>query len=319
MAHEPLRETPAPADPVPPRGESARRETLTSNVTDVALVFEGGGMRGSLTSAVPVVLLEAGIHLDWVAGISAGSSHTCNYLSRDTWRARASFTDLAGDPRFGSMRTWLQGKGLFHAEFIYEAAALPGGPLPFDWDTFHRNPARSRIIGFRADDGVQEVWTEADFTTPKDLMMRARASSTMPVVMPNTRIGTHTYVDGALGDSGGIPLDVAIAEGFERFFVVLSQPRDHVRRPLGAEGFYRRRFREFPAVAEALASRHERYNATREQIFALEAEGRALVFVPEVMPVSNGERNVAKLTAAHQLGLDQARRELPRWREFLGV
>ena len=48
--------------------------TLSSNVHDTALIFEGGGMRVSYTAAVVVALLDAGVHFDWVAGISAGSS-----------------------------------------------------------------------------------------------------------------------------------------------------------------------------------------------------------------------------------------------------
>ena len=59
------------------------------NVPDVALIFEGGGMRAAHTSAVVVQLLEAGIVFPFVAGISAGSTNTLNYLSGDVWRARA--------------------------------------------------------------------------------------------------------------------------------------------------------------------------------------------------------------------------------------
>ena len=64
------------------------------NITDVALIFEGGGMRAAYTAAVVTRLLEEGINFGAVYGISAGSSHTVNYVSRDSERARASFTDL---------------------------------------------------------------------------------------------------------------------------------------------------------------------------------------------------------------------------------
>ena len=37
------------------------------------------------------------------------------------------------------------------------------------------------------------------------------------------------------------------------------------------------------------------------------------------MPIANGERSVAKLAAAHELGLDQVRREMPAIRAFLGL
>ncbi|GAA2033574.1 hypothetical protein GCM10009720_12620 [Yaniella flava] len=46
---------------------------------------------------------------------------------------------------------------------------------------------------------------------------------------------------------------------------------------------------------------------------------KAYLFIPDVMPVANGERNVEKLNAAHTLGLAQARRELPAIKEFLGL
>ena len=70
-------------------------EPLTSNVTDTALLFEGGGMRAAYTSAVVAELLRERIHVDFVAGISAGSSNAANYLSRDAVRARAAFVDFA--------------------------------------------------------------------------------------------------------------------------------------------------------------------------------------------------------------------------------
>ena len=38
--------------------------TLSSNVHDTALIFEGGGMRVSYTAAVVVALLDAGVHFD---------------------------------------------------------------------------------------------------------------------------------------------------------------------------------------------------------------------------------------------------------------
>ncbi|PID53379.1 MAG: patatin family protein [Micrococcales bacterium] len=293
--------------------------TLTSNVTDTALVFEGGGMRGAYTSAVVRTLLNDGIHIDYVAGVSAGGTHTLNYLSRDERRAKRSFVDLAADPNFGDLRTFLRGKGMFNAQYIYEQTGLPGQALPFDWDTYAANPARMRIGAVRCDTGEHVYWGRQDAPTFDALVRRLRASSTMPVVMPVAQVDGVDYVDGALGPSGGIPIDAAMSDGFDRYLVVLSQERSFVKKPERAPAFFRRYFRRYPAVAEAILTRYERYNATREQVWELERAGKAMVFVPDAMPVGNGERNVAKLQAAHDLGLDQAERELPRWREFLGL
>ena len=60
---------------------------LLNNVTDTALIFEGGGMRGSFSAGVVTALLDGEVHCDWVGGISAGSSCLVNYVARDTERA----------------------------------------------------------------------------------------------------------------------------------------------------------------------------------------------------------------------------------------
>ena len=118
---------------------------------------------------------------------------------------------------------------------------------------------------------------------------------------------------------GGIPLTAAEDAGFEKVLVVLTRERGYVKRPERFPSFYQRTFRRYPAVADGLLTRWRRYNATRERLFEMERQGRAYLFVPATMPISNGERSVAKLAAAHELGLDQVRREMPAIRAFLGL
>lgn len=276
-------------------------------------------MRAAYTSAVVVEMLAQGIHIDYVAGISAGSSNTINYLSRDPFRARRSFVEIAADHRFGDLRTWLKGQGVFNAQWIYQETSGPGQPLPLDYETLMANPAQMRVGAFRADDGEMVWFTKEDLHQPEELLIRVQASSTMPVLMPAVRIGEHTYVDGALGPSGGIALDAAKADGYERFLAILTQPRVFAKEAARFPTAYRRFFRKFPAVAEALITRHHRYNETRKELLQLESEGRAVIFCPETMPISNGERSVPKLAAAHALGRAQARAEVPTWKEWLGL
>lgn len=292
---------------------------LRSNVTDTALIFEGGGMRASYTSAVVAELVRAGIFIDYVAGISAGSSNTINYLSRDGERARRSFVEFAADPNFGDIRTFLRGKGLFHAEYIYEQTSGPGQALPLDFESFTANPARMRIGAFRCGDGEMVYFTKEDTPTLRDLVVRVRASSTMPVIMPPVHLDGEVYVDGALGPSGGIALDVAKRDGFTKFLIIRTRERGYVKAPQRFSRALRAHYRRWPAVAEGLLARHTRYNATVEEIDALEQEGRAMVFYPTQLTVSNSERDVAKLMANHRAGLAQARAEIPAWKEFLGL
>ncbi|MCF2572886.1 patatin-like phospholipase family protein [Brevibacterium sp. UCMA 11754] len=293
--------------------------TGTARISDTALIFEGGGMRASLTSGMVVTLLGTGLDFDWVAGISAGASNAVNYLSGDARRARRSFVDFAADEQFGGLRSFARGQGMFNAEYIYQQAGGPEQALPFDWETFQSSIGDMRIIAFDAESGDEVVWSKKDTPFIEDLMVRVRASSTMPVLMPPVHLDGHVYVDGAMGEDGGIALSQAQREGFEKFVIVLTQERSYRKVPQRFPAMYRQIFRRYPALGEALLTRWARYNETRERIFALEAEGKAHVFAPERMLVDNGTRDLSRLAAAHRMGLSQSRRELPAIREFVGV
>ncbi|SER62742.1 Predicted phospholipase, patatin/cPLA2 family [Propionibacterium cyclohexanicum] len=294
---------------------------LYSNVTDTALIFEGGGMRASYTSALVCAMLRTQIHVNWVAGISAGSSNTVNYVSRDIHRAAVSFVDFAADPRFGGPVSMLRGHGWFNAEYIYEQSYLPGQVLPFDYATYSANPAATHIGAFRADTGEEQWFTRRDAASAAALVRQVRASSTMPGLMPMVTINGIDYVDGALGPGAGIALPRAQEAGFTKFLVVLTRPRDYRKPPMRASQlrFLSRLFRRHPAITEALATRPARYNRIREELFDLESGGQAYLFVPHTMQVASTERRLAALRASFAAGKAQAHQELAGIAQFLGV
>lgn len=292
---------------------------MNNNVTDTALVFEGGGMRGAFSSGVVTTLLEAGIHADWVGGISAGTTCLANYVSHDTARSERSFTDFAAEPEFGDWRTWLQGKGVFNAEWIYERTSAPDQALPFDWERFQANPAGVAIGALRCSDGEMVYWGREDMVNLPMLMKRVRASSTMPALMPFTTIDGVEYCDGALGPTGGFAYDAARAAGYARFVVVMTRPRGYRKQNARMPAAYRSVFRRYPAVAEALLARPTNYNRSLDELLALEEAGRAFLIFPDEMPVRNSERDVTKLRAVYSAGVAQSRRQLPQLVDFLGL
>jgi len=288
-----------------------------SRLEETALIFEGGGMRASGTAPVVVTLIEQGLQFPHVSGISAGSSHTANYLAGEAKRAEECFVDFADDPNFGSLGTFLRGEGLFNAHYIYEETGNEGQALPYNYDAFRNNTAAARIGAFRVSDGREVYWSKDDIADKPDLMRKVRASSTMPGLMPPVEIDEELYVDGALGPSGGIPLDAAMADGYERFFVVLTRPRGYRKRPPRNPQFYRRYFHQYPRVADALMTRWRNYNRSRDKLLELERRGQAYLYFPEAMSVTNHERNVEKLRANYDAGWEQAQRQLPEWLDWL--
>lgn len=211
----------------------------------------------------------------------------------------------------------------FNAPYLYEGVAeeLAGtdAVMAFDFDTFAASDADVHIEGFDWDTGETVAWTKADCPTLRDMMLRVRASSTMPLFMPPTVIDGRTFMDGGLGESRGILLDAARRDGFERFFIIRSQPRGYRKKPPrpAAAALFRTAFRAHPQVAERTIERWRPYNALCDEVDCLEREGPAYVFHPDEMPVSNRETDHAKLSRAYDQGYAQAQREADAWEAWL--
>ncbi|WP_350454306.1 patatin-like phospholipase family protein [Slackia heliotrinireducens] len=293
---------------------------MESNIFDTALVFEGGGMRCSYSAGFVNMLLENEIYINDVYGLSAGASNTVNYLTRDKNRVKASFVDIASFPGFCGFGSFLTGKGYFDAYNIYQCMGKSDGPLPFNLQAFLDNPAHATIQSFNRDTGETVYWTKDDMRSLNDIMVRVRASSTLPVAMPSPQIDGNWYYDGGLGIGAGFILPRAIDDGFKRFVIVRSRPKGYRKTDPGFSGkLINAALHKYPKVCEALNTRKERYNAFCDQIEQLEAEGSAFVFYAENQACESGDSDMAKLEANYQEGYKQAYRDLPALKEFLGI
>ena len=295
-------------------------EPLTNNVHGCALVFEGGGYRGAYTAGMVNLLLEKGIYFDYACGISAGSSHTINYVSRDQTRVHMAFLAIDGAQPVGGMASFLRGRGYFNADYLYEGC-IRDGFCSFEWDTFCANPARIRIQAFEAATGESVTFTKDDMPDVWRMINCVRASSTVPIAMKPLPLDGHTYYDGGLGVGAGLPLHLAEQDGYERFVMLATRPAGYRKQPVSptARAVFGRLLRDVPHVLEAMLTRPERYNAELDRIAQLEQEGRALVIRPRVMPVSNGTLDTSKLQRAYAMGHAQLLDELPRLCEFVGL
>ena len=284
---------------------------------DVALIIEGGGTRNAYTAAMVDQLIAHDIHFGWVGGVSAGSSHTVNFLSGDRFRTKASFVDFAADRRHAGIRPFLRGKGYFHAEHMYEIAPGADQEFPFDFDTFSSDPTPFQISAVRADTGETVYWGRESATDLSQLMKRVRASSTMPGFMPIPMIDGAPYVDGAIGETGGLMLQPAIDAGFSRFLVLASRPREYLRAEFTRPKLVTAALRRYPAVARGVLARPALYNETKQRLLDLEKIGQAYLFFSEDMKINNTETNLAKLRATFEAGMRQTQRDWPAVMEFL--
>ncbi|HAZ05045.1 MAG TPA: patatin family protein, partial [Acetobacterium sp.] len=73
----------------------------------------------------------------------------------------------------------------------------------------------------------------------------------------------RSFVDGGLG--GGIALDIAKQDGYQKFFVVLTREKGYRKSPLKFKHAIRAYYRNYPKVAQAMLNRHVIYNKTLDE------------------------------------------------------
>jgi predicted patatin/cPLA2 family phospholipase len=297
---------------------SAHDTPFTVNVKDVALIFEGGGMRAAHTAGVVNTLLEQGLYFADVYGVSAGCTHTLNYLSQDSQRVRESFTGFMGHKGVAGIGQFLLGHGYFNARLIYQESGLPSGLLPFDFQRFYDNPARMHISSYQLDTNRTVYWTKRDVDSLASLMTMAQASSSMPLFMPTVTFQEHRYLDGGLGDDWGVMLEAARADGYERFFVVCTQKKGFRKQPPRPNLAIRLLLGRYPRLLYRMENRYRFYNQLYERLDQLAAEGKALVYHPQEIDIKSTTIDVTQLEHAYDQGYAQAQQELPTWLNFLG-
>ena len=99
--------------------------------------------------------------------------------------------------------------------------------------------------------------------------------------------------------------------------VVLTRERDYCKKPGKADRMIARAFKRYPRFQETMRTRSERYNACREELFALEREGKVLIVAPkDTLGCSRTEKDLDTIRALWQEGYFDGRREIDRIREF---
>lgn len=276
------------------------------------LVLEGGAMRGMFTAGALDVLMEQGVAFDGVMGVSAGAALGCNYKSRQIGRSLRYNQRFCRDWRYCSFRSLLLTGDLYGADFAYRR--VPEELDPFDTVTYQSHPSRFWVVCTNAATGAP-VYHECPRGDREDIAW-IRASASMPGVSRMVWLDGMPLSDGGTSDS--IPLLQMQAMGFDRCVVILTQPAGYVKQPNQLLPLLRLPLRRYPALVEALRTRHLHYNDTLREIACQEAEGRILVLRPEA-PLNIGAvcHDPEEMARVYRLGQEQMTRHLDAVKAFL--
>ena len=264
------------------------------------LVMEGGAMRGMFTAGVIDVLMEHGVTFDGAVGVSAGAAFGCNIKSRQIGRVIRYNTRFCRDWRYHSVRSLLLTGDLYGADMCYRA--IPDEYDPFDYETFRNSPMDFWVVCSDAATGEAVYHKLLD---GHEDMNWIRASASMPMVSRPVVLEGRPLLDGGVSDA--IPLRFLEGQGYRRNVVVLTQPRDYVKRPNRTVPMMKVVLRRYPGIVRAAEVRHDMYNRETAYVARREAEGDALVIRPEhPLEVRAAERDPDRLRAVYNHGREVA-------------
>ena len=278
-----------------------------------ALVLEGGAMRGLFSCGVTDVMNEAGMTFDAILGVSAGAVFSgCNYKSHQPGRVLRYNLRFCRDPRFCSLRSWAKTGDLYGADFCYRA--IPDELDPFDHETFAADPTDFYVVCTDAVTG-RPVYHLCPTGDAHDLIWM-RASASMPLASRVVEVDGYHLLDGGVSDS--IPIRKALALGYERCVVVLTQPLGYVKKKNSLLPLMRLALKRYPALVDTMAKRQDVYNETVAFLRAKEREGTVFVLRPEeALAIGKVEHDPEKIQAAYDAGRRVGTKRLAALREFL--
>lgn len=280
----------------------------------VGLVLEGGALRTIFSTGVFDAMLEKNLMADYVVGVSAGIAYGVSYVSRQPRRNLEILTRFANDRRYMGLKNLInrRNRSYFGLEFSYET--IPNQLVPFDYDTFAAFPGNVEAVVTNLETGEAE-YMEVPRRDEKFLLLQATCA--MPLMFPIYWLDGKPYLDG--GAAEAVPYRRAFEQGCDRAVVILTKPRNFVRKPEKLLPLIQRRYRAYPNFCRTMAQRAERDNQSRRELFQLEKEGKVLVIAPESLHgVGRIEHNVDKLRMLWAEGYQQGMERMEELRAFMG-
>lgn len=276
------------------------------------LILEGGGMKGVYTAGVLDFFLDKGIEFSGVYGVSAGACQMCSFISKQRGRGYHVLVDYLDNDNYCSLKSLLTSGDLFNVSMCYDL--VPTYLNPFDYETYEKYEGKAYAVVTNIKTGRAEY---IRIKTEKD-MIAVQASSSLPLVSRNVKIGDNLYLDGGISDA--IPIRKSILDGNSKNVVIMTKQQGFVREPesVASLAVMRMRYLKYPRVYEKMKQRHIEYNSTLDFLKRQEENGQAFVIRPESdCGVGRIEKEEKKLKALYQMGYADGEKNYERLLAYL--
>ena len=283
--------------------------TTDGSLISGCLVLEGRGWRGLYTQGVLDAMMEEGINIQTVIGVSAGSMSSLAYASGQIGLSARINLKYRRDPRYCGLGSIWEEHGMTGFTYFFREIAPACG---FDWSRI--SPGRRLVaVASNCVTGRPEYFEYGRSNFKKAVA----ASATVPYVSRPVVIKGVPYLDG--GCTERIPYSWALHEGYKKIIIVRTRHREFFKKDSGhlANAVF---YHAWPKLKKALDRSAENYNTCIRRISQDEAAGKIFVQAPEEpVKVSRFEKDMEKLGCLYETGYREMKERMPELKRYLGI
>jgi len=283
------------------------------NIEKVALVLQGGAVRGAFTAGVLDIFMENDLYFQYVVGVSAGALISLSYLSKQIGRSRAVVVDFMSDKNFVSGKFLLTKKSLFNFDYLFGEMART--VLPFNQETYEKSSIKFVVATTSCLTGKPLYYVKGEC---QEFLKAVAASSSLPFLSAPVLVEGVSSLDGGL--STPIPFQKALDDGYQKMIVITTRHKDY-RKDVSKSQHktaLKALYGKYPRMIETVLNYPHSYNLDAERLEKLEQEGHAFAIRPESpIILKRTEKNKEKLQEVYLAGRKAALDLLPKLMEYI--
>ncbi|MFV0481682.1 MAG: patatin family protein [Campylobacteraceae bacterium] len=283
-------------------------------MSKVALILEGGGLRGLYSAGVLDFFASKNLLFDEVVGVSMGACNGASYISNQPRRNFDIPYKMIDDARYLSYKRWFFGGDLFGMDFIF--GEIPKSIDYFDFDAFTKSKTKFTAVTTDCVSGKPLYYDS--FKNKEEFLQILKASCSLPFISKPVKYESKSLFDGGISDA--IPLIFSKKLDVQKYIYILTQPKEYKKSPFRFGWLISLFYPKFKGLKEAMQRRDFDYNKTVEEVNILEENGEIFVIRPKkALSAKRVERDKKKLKDTYDNGFVDAQNCYENLQKYLSL
>ena len=238
----------------------------------VALVLEGGGLRGAYTAGCISWLIDNNIHIDNAYGISTGAWHMCCFLHNNTALEKDLSINYINNKENMGLKAIFSGEGIFSFKNLLKQLTEK---TAFNLESIKNTNVNAKVGLYNLNEGKTMYYPVKDIT-----MDHLVAACSLPLLSKIVDINGTKFLDGGITEM--IPIDEAIKDNNDSYIVITTKPADFVRKPSNkfVVWIMKKIYKNYKSIGEDYDVRDTNYYKQISTIKKLSNQGLALYRFP---------------------------------------